>query len=373
MAAAHKKILLVFSALGLALVLLVVASLAWLSLQNVDLRALSRTLLPPAAKAERFRDWQQTPFLARLRFALDYETSAADEATYARHLESVTPAALLDFVEMRHPFCHGAAHDLGAAILAKTQDVAKALDACDTRCTNGCMHGVLGQFFARPATAQASDGAPALAPDALCTREAVTKRYKPGNCAHAVGHALMKLSAANPDKALANCARFTDPGMEYYCATGVFMSYEERWGNEGEPRAAAGFPCAPDTKFPAACYRYFLPHLTEDDKPSGEQLLAHCLSLPDRRQMGCFHGLGAYFLNTIADTPGALHRICEKGSEADRALCIEGAVEKLSDHDPGLAERACRSIEGKDQEVCLAAAHDGMYRLEKPTMKYYLP
>lgn len=57
---------------------------------------------------------------------------------------------------------------------------------------------------------------------------------------------------------------------------------------------------------------------------------------------------------TAAQTPDALHRVCEKGSDADRALCIEGAIEKLSDYESALAERACRSIVGRDQEICLA-------------------
>lgn len=374
MATAHKKILLIFSVVVLGTALLFAAGLALLYHQKVDLRALAHTLLPPAAKAEHFPDWQQTPILTRIRFAVNYEISHKGESIYARYLGSVTPAAMLDFVELRHPFCHSEAHDLGVAIMAQTQDVVKAMDTCDTRCTNGCMHGVLGQVFAQAPNAEgSSDGtAPALSPDSLCTKVMVTQRHKPGNCAHAIGHALMKLHATKPERALTDCAKFTDRSMEYYCATGVYMGYEEQWDSRVAHHTAAPFPCTADTKFPAACYRYFLRHFTEDDKPSDEQLLAHCLSLPDRRQMGCFHGLGRYFQSTVAKTPSALHRVCEKGSDADRVLCIEGAIEKLSDYDPALAERACRSIGMKDQEICLAAAHGGMYRLTKSTMTYYL-
>lgn len=395
-ATAHKKILLIFSAVVLGTTLLVVAGFAWLYQQGVSVRVLARTLLPPAAKAEHFPNWQQTPLLAKVRFAVNYEVSHKGESIFARHLGSVTPAAMLDFVELRHPFCHHEAHDLGVAILAQTQDVVKAMETCDIRCTNGCMHGVLGQVFVQaPKAKVSSDGtAPALSPDSLCTEVTVTKRHKPGNCAHAIGHALMKLHAAKPERALTDCEKFTDQSMEYYCATGVYMGYEEQGddgvanhtkrihkhetaedeeqGDDGVAhRTTAQFPCTADTKFPAACYRYFLRHITED-KPSDEQLLAHCLSLPDRRRMGCFHGLGRHFQGTVAKTPDALHRVCEKGSDADRALCIEGAIEKLSDYESALAERACRSIVGKDQEICLAAAHDGMYRLTKPTMTYYL-
>lgn len=374
-ATAHKKILLVFSAIVLGTTMLVVAGFAWLYHQGVSVRVLARTLLPPAANVEHFSNWQQTPLLTKVRFAVNYEISHGGETTYAQHLGSVSPAAMLDFVELRHSFCHSEAHDLGVAIVAQTQDVVKAMEICDTRCTSGCMHGVLGQVFAQASKAISPDGIEqAVSPDSLCTKVTVAKRHKPGNCAHAIGHALMKLHPAGPKRALTDCAQFSDRSMEYYCATGVYMGYEEQWNGGGGAahRTAAQFPCTADTKFPTACYRYFLRHSTKDDKPSDEQLLAHCLSLPDRLRMGCFHGLGRHFQGTVAKTPDALHRVCEKGSGADRAVCIEGAIEKLSDYESALAERACRSIVGKDQEICLAAAHDGMYRLTKPTMTYYL-
>lgn len=359
-------------AVGLAFLMLA-AVVAWLSHRGIDAGALTKTVFLLGSQTERYQAWQEVPVTTRLRLAWRYETAGEDEPFFRDSLATVTPAAMLDFLEIRHPYCHGAAHDLGAAVLAKTHDVVKALDTCGTRCTNGCMHGVLGEAFAQPAGNK--EGASSVTPDALCAQEVVLSRYKPGNCAHAVGHALMKLNAAKPDRALSQCARFTDRSMEYYCATGVFMSYEEQWDPEetSGTRPAPNFPCMADLQFPAACYRYLLPRLSAEDNPTSEQLRAHCLSLPDRQRQGCFHGLGAYVIDEVGENPALLTKVCGQGGEIDRALCIEGAIEKLSDHDPAAAERACGTLSGEDKPVCLAAAHDGMYRLDKPTMKYYLP
>jgi len=371
LASSQKTLLLT---VGLAFLMLAAVA-AWLSHSGIDVRALTRSVLLLGPQTARYHAWQEVPVFTRFQLAWRYETTGEDEPFFQDSLATVTPAAMLDFLEIRHPFCHGAAHDLGAAVLAKTQDVVKALDTCGTRCTNGCMHGVLGQAFAQPAGNK--EGGAIVTPDALCAQDAVLSRYKPGNCAHAVGHALMKLSAAKPDRALSQCARFTDHSMEYYCATGVFMSYEEQWEGDDTPVTPAtgpprALPCAADLEFPAACYRYFLPRLSAENNPTSEQLRAHCLSLPDRQRPGCFHGLGAFVIDEVGENPAVLTKVCGQGSEADRALCIEGAIEKLSDHDPASAERACGALSGEDKQVCLAAAHDGMYRLTKPTMKYYL-
>jgi hypothetical protein len=67
---------------------------------------------------------------------------------------------------------------------------------------------------------------------------------------------------------------------------------------------------------------------------------------------------------TVAD-------ICERGRPSDAQICIEGVIEKWSDWDPAAAVAACESISPDLKPTCVAAANDGMYRLNKPTMSLY--
>ena len=103
-----------------------------------------------------------------------------------------------------------------------------------------------------------------------------------------------------------------------------------------------------------------------------ERLTKECLGLPDRQRRGCFHGLGKLYQWKVAKNPYLLGRVCHNGSQEDQIVCIEGAIEKLADFNYQKAIRACLSLIGKNLEVCAAAAKNKMYRLNKPSMAYYL-
>ena len=66
-----------------------------------------------------------------------------------------------------------------------------------------------------------------------------------------------------------------------------------------------------------------------------------------------------------------LGMVCSYGNAIDRTLCVEGVVEKLADFNEQWALQACQSVSQEQRVICVAAAKEKMYRLDKPTMKYY--
>ncbi|MDE3226498.1 MAG: hypothetical protein KGN30_13930 [Nitrospirota bacterium] len=316
--------------------------------------------------------WKTVGQKSREQFVADYRAAEDKRQVFEQYEPVLGAAALLDFLDLTYPLCHEQAHDLGRAIYTHSQDLGASLRACATRCTSGCMHGVLAQALAH---ADRRDGPADL--QQACNAPELAQTHKPGNCAHGVGHALMHASANNLDRALLGCRRFSDPGMEYYCATGVYMEYRAhvRAAREaGEPIAqqTLHFPCDRETRFPAACYRYMLRSIRHTLGADRQRLKRECQTLPDRQRIGCFHGLGAIYVRSVAKRPALLPELCETERSEDRAVCIEGAIEKLADFDEARAREACAELTGPLEAACRAAADEKMYRLNKPTLRLYI-
>src|SRR5262245_53927149 len=206
---------------------------------------------------------------------------------FEKYLDTLGPDGILDVLEATHPLCHAQAHELGRAIVARVRDLGAALGACKDRCTSGCMHGALMEAFGGP-TAIGTDAAAvhhahhaghhrpgtghhpgAANPPAvtvadveakivsLCSESGqMAKLYERGNCAHAMGHALMAVTGRDVERSVTGCVAFGEPGMAYYCATGVFMEYFEAPERAVIVADDLHAPCDTYTRFPAACYRY---------------------------------------------------------------------------------------------------------------------
>ena len=302
----------------------------------------------------------------RRAFVKEYKAPDADQrAVFSKYLPTMGADAILDYLEKTHPLCHGEAHPLGSALFAYTQDLGASIVTCGQRCTGACMHGVIREAFKgktlEDVTGQLEE---------FC-HTAPMLVHKPGNCAHALGHALMIVSGRDVAKSLSACATYSDPGKAYYCATGVYMEYFISPPAPPADNLSAHYPCDTFPLYPAACYRYQGPRMLDAMNDDEEWLARECLKLTGARRLGCFHGLGAALMDRVASEPAALASGCRHGSADDQTMCIEGVIEKLADYKESVAAKACAKLDGARLAVCRAAMEGKMYRLDKPTLPLY--
>lgn len=350
-----------------------------------------------SAQQDRVR-WTEIDIGLRQQLEAEYRSPEFEErAFFAKYVELMPAEAILDFLDTTETTCHRQAHELGRAIFRKERDINKTLQICGNSCTNACMHGAIGEAFSDDPI-QGMAGAhgheqkhpPAhhdhhAKPDidrliqkmeGFCYEDQMSDMHKRGNCAHAMGHALMLSTDHNIGDSLSACSRFKEEGMDYYCATGVYMQYADNSDANGSrpaevERWGSNYPCNQHPAYPAACYRYIVTYVKEERGLGLDHLMVLCSQLPANEKMGCFHGLGAAYTPLVKARPDMLKAICAYGNEHDQALCIEGAIEKLADFDEEWAMKACQSLDKDNQQICEAAAKGKMYRLDKPTMKHY--
>ncbi len=324
-----------------------------------------------AASVEAGAAWNALDKKIQDRFTNDYRNRRDRRELFDEYLETIGGAAILDYLELHNPRCHGKAHDLGNAIFAHTRDINVSLRICGNRCTNACMHGVVKEAFG----SNSREGMMEVMND-FCQQGEMSRLHKPGNCAHGMGHALMLLSGHDIAESLAGCEGFTEPGMDYYCATGVFMEYRDMLKVQeriGKPVSRPGlhFPCDTNTEYPAACYRYMIRQIAQEISADRQMLIEECLGLPGNLRAGCFHGLGAMYSRRVADQPEIFPDLCRHGDRTDQILCIEGVIEKMADFNERHAMTVCAMLSGEHRAVCETGAREKMYRLDKPTMKLY--
>ena len=276
-------------------------------------------------------------------------------------------AGLLDALETGFPSCHDHAHELGKAAYAATHDMPAVLQACQTRCVSGCMHGVLMEAFTeRPGSLRDRIAT-------LCDGEAFRQIHKKGDCIHGVGHGAAYVSDYDIPRALTLCESVGERAHQYYCASGaymqLFMTYQRQISARDDQ-----YPCDEARRFAAACYRYKVFFMLTRAASRGEGLEAvikQCLGLPSRVQPACFHGIGHASVGPVAQTPARIHEVCERGPAPAQWLCIQGVVEKLAEFDEANAQRVCGELQGKNAEVCREAARNKLYGTRKVGIEHY--
>ncbi len=314
---------------------------------------------------------EDTPEIAALkaRFSVDYMLKPAQRRQlFDQYLTTLGTQGLLDVLEKRNPFCHDEAHELGRAVYVHfNKDVGKALSECGPRCSSACLHGVLKEAFG---TSTIDQVRPLLA--TVCTQGAMADIRRPGNCAHGLGHALMMVAGNDVEKAIDGCSGFDGPAMGYYCVTGVYMELFNQAATWVKPGQSAFHPCDVSTRFPAACYRYQATRMLGALGGDRAELAEMCRSLPAGQRSGCFHGVGFTAMTAVAENPGLIRTVCPEEPGADQTLCLEGLIESLAVYQPAKAQESCGHLAGAAAEICRAAAREGTYRLDKPSLPLYL-
>jgi len=272
---------------------------------------------------------------------------------------------MLGFLERQYPSCHARAHELGKVLFAASKDLGTSLQECGASCTSGCMHGVVSEAFGNEKFTTLTSTM-----NRFCLESEVARLYKPGNCAHALGHALMLITDGDVPRSIDGCLGFTRTPMAYYCAAGVYM---ERIVTGPKPAGSVSdmrAPCDDEMLFPAACYRYRVVDMIEA-YGGHDRAAAECLRLDQPQRRGCFHGLGYAAMGAVYHQPGWLARACADGDRGDRIACIEGTIEKIADVSEPRAMAACRGLDRDLKAVCTDAADRKMYELDKPTFPLY--
>ena len=321
--------------------------------------------------------------LARQEFLQAYRNIDQQhaEALYQKFLPRIGANGLREAIQKAHPFCHAEAHDLGKVIFAKLRDVGASLESCADACTSGCMHGVLMKFFADSGSTTGSGhqhSTQLTTTDirgripTFCERPAVTRMYRPGDCAHGVGHAVMFLSDYDIPAAIDLCDRFPSHPLRYYCATGAYMEYAHTRSGSDYPVHGGLYPCE-NAFYPAACFRYIMTNTTLQQYFRGgtlETLERQCAQLGEKYRLGCFHGIGFAHLERVAQGQKTLAEVCGFGSREDQTVCIEGVMERLGRLNMTTAAERCRSLVDWRRGVCQAAAARQMYDMDKSFKAY---
>ena len=303
---------------------------------------------------------------------------------YEKYIDVIGANGILDIVQKVNPKCHSEGHDLGKVIYAKLQDIGESLQACQDGCYSGCMHGVFMEVFKieqhqhnhSPVGLKSHDenivqAIKARIPE-ICYTKSVSILYREGECAHAVGHAVMFVLNYDIPRSIEHCKLFDIDPMDYYCATGAYMEYVSTHGMTQKKGETLFYPC--DTQdFPAACFRYKLSEVFRNHFAKGggfEEIVQKCMELSGQYRLGCFHGVGNAHMGNIAEGNVPITYVCSFGTEEDQFMCIEGAVERIGKYHPEKALLTCQNLDGWRKELCLAGAKRAMYSLDK-SWKYY--
>lgn len=304
---------------------------------------------------------------------------------YEENIDLIGANGIIHEVEDFRPTCHGAGHPMGMVIYSRLQKIGPALKACRDACNSGCMHGVFMEAFA-PGHQHVHGQGTALEEKqqvllaslkskvpTLCTEENLVGMYKPGDCAHGVGHAVIHILDYDIPASMEQCRLFRLYAMEYYCATGAYMQYVNSHDARDSKNRPLFYPCD-SNEYPAACFRYKMVHVFRRLYQGGgrlETIAKKCLELAEKYQWGCFHGIGNANMGILASGRRTFSDICGFGSGEDQYACIDGVMERLGKFHSQVVDVRCRVLEGWKKDLCLASGHRGMYALNK-SFQYYV-
>lgn len=298
---------------------------------------------------------------------------------FEKHIDVIGANGVLDSIETLWPKCHAEAHDLGKVIFEKVKNVGLGLRICADGCYSGCMHGVLMEAFTGLSDPNDPDGhidpaKLAALMDQICyNTESMQSSYSEGDCAHGIGHALMVLADYEIADSMKYCDEFDTDAMRYYCASGAYMEYvTENDAEDSTARKHALYPCN-EGKYPAACTRYKMVHVIRrlvKKQSDVQKMMRSCNQLKGPIRLACYHGAGNGFMGFIAGGAITLLDVCGTGTDDERYVCIEGAMERMAKYHPDRAKEVCAGVQGADKTTCEQAVRNGMYNMEKDFRLY---
>jgi hypothetical protein len=261
--------------------------------------------------------------------------------------------------------CHMMAHELGAALFAKSTSLPEALAYCTEACSSGCYHGAAEAYLLdRLAQGKDSSEESLLAElegvNACIETSDPTCATKMSHAAHGLGHALMFVLGNDLPEVLRLCDTL---GNAEACHIGAFMSNYLSLDDATHPslfirRDDPLYPCLIlDDRYAAACYGNQADFFLGEDVAANVEL---CRVFPEAHQEECFKRVANKHIQKIND-PDVLAHVCDVvPGDNPRKLCIENIVKRLGDSraEPHTTiERFCEALDSDFNSFCLDLAN----------------
>lgn len=270
---------------------------------------------------------------------------------------------LVDLYVDANFYCHPAAHHMGEFLYGYLgRDLELASDLSDYRCASGIMHGLIENVIQIENILDGRDIESVDIKESCDIIETSLGVRAKNECAHGMGHSIIKIYDYDTTKAVQRCNEFDDKTMKYMCNGGLFMQnmneYSKTRGGDFVD-SSWYYPCnninATENGVSAAmCYRYHANYFlskTSYDLQSAQSL---CMGINDKNYIPiCIKGISAHLAKNNFNDLDTTKLMCDTTPTKYKESCIKGAIESLTRFvSEEKAAKFCESFDGEFQVQC---------------------
>ncbi len=265
-------------------------------------------------------------------------------------------------------YCHPAAHHIGEFLFGYIdRNLEQASDLSDSRCASGIMHGLVENTIQIENILHNRD-VESVDIEETCNVVQKSLGDKAKNeCAHGMGHSIVKIYDYDTAKAVQRCNDFDDKTMNYMCNGGLFMQnmneYSEIRGGDFID-SDLYYPCnkinADENNNAAAmCYRYQANYFLSKTSYNLQGSQNLCLGIADKDYIPlCIKGISAHLTKNNFNDLDKTQTMCLSTPVEYQNACVKGAIESLTRFvSDEKAQEFCQRLGGELSEICQNRFH----------------
>lgn len=270
---------------------------------------------------------------------------------------------LLDLYVGAEFYCHPPAHHIGEFLNGYLgRDLKQASHLSDYRCASGIMHGLVENTIQIENLLEGQD-IESVDIEEPCDiiENALGVRAK-NECAHGMGHSIIKIYDYNTTKAVQRCDGFDDKNMNYMCNGGLFMQNMDEYSkNRGGDFSNSNlyYPCneidaTENANAAALCYRYQANYFLSQTNYDVKNAQSLCLNIDDKNYIPvCIKGISSHLTKNNFNNLDKTELMCITTPAPYQKDCVMGAIESLTRFvSDEKAEEFCNSLDGELLDVC---------------------
>ena len=270
---------------------------------------------------------------------------------------------LIDLYADADFYCHPVAHHIGEFLYGYLgRDLKMASNIADYRCASGIMHGLVEN------TIQIENMLDGKKIESVNIKEYCEIIYDAlgikakNECAHGIGHSIIKIYNYNTTQAVQRCNDFDDDTMRYMCNGGLFMQnmseYAKTRGGDFV-NSDLYYPCNEidaDVNEESAllCYRYQANYFLSKTNYDVEKTQSLCINIEDKNYIPvCIKGISSHLAKNNFNDIDKTYQMCNATPQIYQQMCVIGAIESLTrfvSDDKALA--FCKLLDKTLEEKC---------------------